>query len=133
MSTTAPSVDEFKVAFPQFASVDDGLITTALSLSTRLLSRAAWGEFYSDAVSLDAAHNLYHDIMLSSGELNSAAQFAVGTISSVSAAGMSTSFNNGVTSNGKASHASDWYSKTVYGQRFLRLKQAVIPSMLLTA
>ena len=128
MPTTAPSITDFLEAFPQFGNVDGGLVQSALDFSARLLSASAWGEFYSDAVMLDAAHNLFFDSQLANGKVNSAAQLAVGTISSVSAAGMSTSFNS-VGSSGKNSHADDWYNKTVYGQKFLRLRQSVIPSM----
>lgn len=131
MSNILPTSDEFLAAYPQFSgnsyvqSVDSQLI-----LSGRLLSRDAWGEFYSDAVMLDAAHNLLLSVLSQKQGGLGAMQMAAGSISSVSAAGVSTSFNSSQTIK---SQTDEWYSKTIYGQQFLRLRHAAVPLGYLTA
>ena len=124
MSNIAPTSDEFIEEFPAFAAMDDDKIELALSFSARLLSVSAWGSFYSDAVGLDAAHSL---AVMDTAKKNPSAAFqgAAGPVSSVSAAGVSTSFNSADVTAG--SKADSWYSKTVYGQLFLRLRDNVIP------
>ena len=124
MSNVAPTYDEFIEEFPAFAAMDEVRITSALSLSALFLSDSAWGSFYSDAVGLDAAHNL---ALLDTAKKNPSAAFqgAAGPVSSVSAAGVSTSFNSADVKAG--SKADSWYSKTVYGQLFLRLRDNAIP------
>ena len=123
MSNIAPTYDEFIEEFPAFALLDDTKVESALSFSSRFLSDSAWGSFYSDAVGLDAAHNL---AVLDTAKKNPSAAFqgAAGPVSSVSAAGVSTSFNSAAVTPGSKSDS--WYSKTVYGQLFLRLRDNVI-------
>ena len=124
MSNVAPTYDDFIEEFPAFAAMDDAKVESALSFSSRFLSVSAWGDFYSDAVGLDAAHNLALQGMIGSG-LSGAFQGAVGPVTSVSAAGVSTSFAAPDTIAG--SKADSWYAKTVYGQMFLRLRDNVMP------
>ena len=124
MSNIAPTHDEFIAAFPAFSPLTDEQVETALSFSSRLFSDSAWGDFYSDAVGLDAAHNLAIQGMAGSSP-GGAFQAAVGPVTSVSAAGVSTSFASPDMIAG--SKADSWYSKTVYGQMFLRLRDNVIP------
>jgi hypothetical protein len=129
MSRTAPTVEEFKTTFPAFSSVGDSEISFALNLSSRLLSVTSWGEYFSDAVGLDTAHNLAMSAVAGKTP-KSSFQGAVGPISSVSAAGISTAFN---TANIDAENKSDnWYFKTSYGQQFLRLRNIVIPGAVLS-
>ncbi len=124
MSNVAPTYDDFIEEFPAFAAMDDAKVESALSFSSRFLSVSAWGDFYSDAVGLDAAHNLALQGMIGSGS-SGAFQGAVGPVTSVSAAGVSTSFAAPDTIAG--SKADSWYAKTVYGQMFLRLRDNVMP------
>lgn len=130
MSTTAPTRAEFIAAYPALATVATAIIDSQLSLSSRLLDSGVWGDFYSDAVGLDTAHNLTVQVISNSGQLG-AFQVAAGPMTSASAAGMSSSFQSPDTS-GK-SHSEQWYLKTAYGQQFLRLRSAVCPLMALTA
>jgi len=123
MSKVAPTYAEFIAQYPAFASVAQPTVATALNLSTRLLSTTAWGDFYSDAVGLDAAHNLVL-ADAANKSIQGAAQGAVGPVNSVSAAGISTSFST-PSLDGK-SKSDNWYMKTVYGQQFLRLRDTVI-------
>jgi hypothetical protein len=118
----APLYADFIASFPVFASVDESLITFQLSLSTRLLSKSAWGDFYSDGVLLDTAHNLSIQ-QVSSTSLLGGFQAAAGPLSSTSAAGMSSSFAT-PDLNGKGA-SGEWYAKTIYGQQFLRLRNTV--------
>ena len=127
MSNQAPTYEEFLAAYPAFDNSSYVTIGPAqLSLSTRLLSQTNWGDFYSDGVMLDCAHNLVLERAASSNQGMGSMQVAAGPISSVSVAGTSTSFNTG-SSDGK-SNSRDWYMKTSYGQKFLRLRDAVVPS-----
>lgn len=125
MGTAAPTYAEFIEQYPEFTDVPGPAVERQLSLSTRLLDGPAWGDFYSDGVGLDAAHNLLLSQQATAGGLQGGFQGAVGPVSSVSAAGVSTSF---ATPTPAGKHASaDWYAKTVYGQQFLRLRNTVIP------
>ena len=124
MATTAPTYAEFIATYTGLASVPQAQVESQLSLSSRLLDTTAWGDFYSDAVGLDAAHNLTLMQQMASG-LQGAGQAAVGPVTSVSVAGISTSF--ATPSLNTKSKADNWYMKTGYGQMFLRLRDTVIP------
>lgn len=126
MSNVAPTYSDFLAAYPAFnVSAYAAAGPLQLDLSTRLLSQSAWGDFYSDGVMLDCAHNLVMEGVAASANGRGSMQAAAGPISSVSVAGTNTSFNT-VTSDGK-SNSRDWYQKTSYGQKFLRLRDAVVP------
>lgn len=123
MSLIAPTKEEFVVTFPAFSSLSDDVIEAALDFSSRFLNSETWGDFYSDAVGLDVAHTLSLDALVGSSPLG-ALQAAAGPVSSVSAAGVSTSF--GTPDAIQGSKADSWYNKTVYGQRFLRLRDNIM-------
>lgn len=124
MADTAPTYAEFVAAYPEFAGVSTPAVQRQLDLSARLLDEGVWGDYYSDGVGLDAAHNLFL-AQAASASPQGALQGAMGPVSSVSAAGVSTSFAT-PTPEGKG-HSADWYVKTVYGQQFLRLRRVVVP------
>ena len=111
---------DFITQFPQFEDVAEELTSAQLVRSNRLLFEEVWGEDYWTAVSLDAAHCLTLRNLAVTGGTQGAFQGAMGPISSVSAAGISTSFGT-LSAQGK-SFSADWYSKTVYGQELLRLR-----------
>ena len=51
--------ETFIAQYPAFSDSSlEASVRAALSLSTRLLDEDAWGDFFEDAVGLDAAHNL---------------------------------------------------------------------------
>jgi len=128
MLTIAPTYAEFIAQYPAFVTTTQASVQAQLNLATRLLEPSAWGDFYSDAVALDAAHNLSLALIAGQG-IQGAAQTAVGPVTSVSAAGISTSFAT-PSFDGK-SKADSWYAKTGYGQQFLRLRNVVIaPGMM---
>ena len=130
MSRIAPTYVEFITLYPAFASLVEPAVQGALDFSARLLSVAGWGDFYSDAVGLDAAHNLTLESLLAGGNPSSGFKGAVGPISSVSGAGISTSFAN--IENIAGGQTDAWYSKTYYGQKFLRLRSSIFPSAILS-
>ena len=82
-------------------------------------------DFYSDAVLLDAAHSLQLNALSQSSNGLGSLQMAAGPISSVSAAGTSTSF--ATPSLDSKSTRTMWYSKTSYGQQLLRLWNVIAP------
>ena len=121
--------DDFILAFPEFDDFDETEVENALNLSGRLLSETAWGDFYFDAIGLEAAHNLAIRRMQTDSDPNKALIAAAGPLSSASAAGASASF--GATSLNSTDKGVNWYLKTSYGQRFLALRdQVMCPGML---
>ena len=123
MSSTAPTYAEFIAAYPVFACVAQPAIERQLTFSSRLLDTPNWGDFYSDAVELDAAHNLAVDQAAEQAGAGGAFQTAAGALNSVSAAGVSISFGSGKPID---NDTDAWYTKTSYGQKFLRLRNVVI-------
>lgn len=121
----AISYPDFIKSFPAFQGVEQATIEYQLGLSTLLLESGVWAEWYPRAVSLDAAHNLALTQIAASSGIPGAIQMASGIISSVSGAGVSTSFQT-PQMNSK-SMSEQWYSKTIFGQEFLRLRNVVIP------
>jgi len=111
------TLEEFIVAFPAFATTDETTIQWWLDFNTRLLDSGAWDTYYSDAIGFTTAHELSLALQAASSPLG-AFKGAVGVVSSVSAAGVSTSFSGLDTT----SRSDFWYSKTIYGQQYLRLR-----------
>lgn len=111
------TVAEFISAFPAFATTNLTTIQWWLDFNARLLDSGYWGTYYSDAIGFATAHELSLALQaLSSAQ--GAFQGAVGVVTSVSAAGVSTSFSGLDTT----SRSDFWYSKTIYGQQYLRLR-----------
>ena len=126
MSNIAPTSDDLLAAYPQFAGVQyEPLIDQQLAMSLALLDPGAWGDWYSNGVLLDCAHNLYLLGAVVNGSPNAAMQLTVGSVGSISAAGVSTSFNSRSPSD--KSDRKAWYEKTVYGQQLLRLWATIAP------
>ena len=124
MSKIAPTYDDFIAIYPEFTSIGQPIVENYLSLASRMIDVGAWGEFYSDAIGLDTAHSLAIKAM-GGNKPTGGLQGAIGAISSVSAAGVNTSF---ATVTPDAKHKSDiWYMKTAYGLEFLSLRDRVIP------
>jgi len=124
MSTIIPTYDEFIERFPAFANLNEDQIEMSLGFSSGLLSSMAWGSSYSNAIGLDTAHMLTIEAMAGNSPTGGI-QAAVGPVTSVSGAGVSTSFQAFDVTPGSKSDA--WYSKTIYGQMFLRLRNSVMP------
>lgn len=120
----APTVSEFLALFPAFIEEPASRIQSALDFSTLLLDSGTWGDFYHRAVALDAAHSLAMSIPAQTG-VSAATEGTAGTVSSVSGAGVSISFNAPPAFWSEGNNAY-WYSKTIYGQQLLRLQDLVL-------
>lgn len=131
MSNVAPTTEQFLQAYPQFQSYTAPQLEAQLAMSCALLPKSIWDELYSEGVMLDTAHNLFLDNLAQSQNGMGALQATVGPVNSVSAAGVSTGFSTPQNLSGSAS--TEWYNKTVYGQKFLRLRNLVAPLGLLSA
>lgn len=129
---TAPVAiyDYFIQKYPEFSDASlENDCNEALSSASRLFSKDNWGDHFVDAVMLDAAHNIFLSVQARKGGGKGAMQLAAGPVSSVSGGGISTSFNS--SSPAGKSHSDDFYQKTIYGQKFLRLRTVVMPRMVL--
>jgi hypothetical protein len=120
----APTRSEFVAKFPVFASTSTTIIDYALADAIALLDAQAWGTYYAQGVMLVTAHNLVLSSMAGTSVL-AGTQGTAGPVTSVSAAGVSTTFANPPVR--QKSTSLDWYDKTIYGQQYIRLRNAVIP------
>lgn len=125
MSRIAPTYSEFIAKYPAFSTTETVYVTNALSFAERYLDSGTWGLFFSDAIEFLVAHNLTLQAIQNSGA-NGGFQAAVGPVSSVSGAGVTTSFEGAMSSRDKEPYSDSWYKKTSYGQQFLMLRKAVI-------
>jgi hypothetical protein len=129
MAYTTPTYSDFITRFCQFADVAQESVTAQLALSIQLLDGATWDEWYAEAVMLDAAHNLFLDQQASATGQGASAGTA-GPVTSVSGAGLSIGFAS--PSWNDKSKSENWYMKTIYGQKLLRLWEVVIPAATLS-
>lgn len=123
MANTAPTYAEFIAAYPGLAGVEQTSAELALNFSGRLLNARSWGDFYSDAVGLDAAHNLVLQQKATANPMG--ADVTAGPMTSASVGGISASFSQPHWNDKSA--VDQWYMKTVYGQQFLRLRDVCQP------
>lgn len=121
---------KFILMHPEFANDSDKLVQAYLERALLFLDDSVWGVHYEQAVMLESAHNLAL-AKIAGSDSGGAFQGAVGPITSVSAAGISTSFAT-LSPQGKSA-TDDWYNKTVYGQQFLRLRNMTIAPGAMTA
>jgi hypothetical protein len=125
MANLPPTYAEFVLRFPEFSGISEASVQAQLDASVRLLDPDAWQDNYWDGVCYDSAHTLTIFALSSAGGETGGIQAGVGQVTSSSAAGMSTSFSQ---MNVNSKSASDfWYSKTSYGQMFLKLRTVTIP------
>ena len=132
MSKIPPTYANFITRFPQFSDppVAQDAVEVQLTLSASMLCVDAWGEFYSEAVLYEAAHNIAMEVQMNSS-LSGGQQAASGTITSSSGAGLSVSF--GGSKYDGASASDSWYDNTAFGQKFLHLRNTIIPLGMMTA
>lgn len=126
MAATIPTYADFIARFPQFIEgvISEEAVTLQIELSSNLLCPDAWGDFYSEGILYETAHNIAMDVQMNSDPLGGQ-QAAAGTISSSSGAGLSVSFES---SRYQGTSATDnWYMKTGFGQKFLNLRNTIIP------
>ena len=123
MSQAAPTYASFIAAYPVFMPLPEAMVTAQINGSALMLDAGSWGQFYTYAVMLDAAHKLVLNAMAMQN-IPAAFQAAIGQIIAASGAGISTSFS-GPRSNLKG-YAEQFYSSTSYGKEFLMLQNRVI-------
>ena len=118
----APTAAQFLVDFPEFVDFTPETIQSLIDIT--VLSASTWGNYFYRAVELDIAHRLSIRRIQMAGPTGGF-QSAAGPVTSVSAAGVSTSFGSSSAGNGK-SQQDEYYQKTSYGQEFLLLRARVI-------
>lgn len=119
MSYAIPSAAEFKARHTAFASVADGTIDVMLAEASRSVS-TQWSEAdYGDAIMYLAAHLIAEE--QSSGGPNAASK--AGAIKRVKADTVEIEYAGSFLSDANL-------SSTVYGRRFLALRQRNVPAVL---
>jgi hypothetical protein len=113
---------EFIIMFPAFMSTNLNTIQKWLDFNARLLDVASWDTFLQDAIGLTTAHELSIALQAASSPL-AAFQGGAGIVTSISAAGVSTSFSGYDTGN---SRSDQWYGKTIYGQQYLQIRDRMM-------
>ncbi len=134
MSNVAPTYTEFIAVYPIFIppAVNEVNVQYQLDFAARLLSKLAWGDWYSDGIMLMVAHNI--SLWLKSqSSIEGGTQAATGNVSSTSGAGLSISFESANIGVSPGSKSGAYYNKTIYGQQLLYLQSIVINSAELTA
>jgi hypothetical protein len=119
MSHTVPTAAEFKARHTAFAAVADGTVDTFLAEASRSVS-TCWAEAdYADAIMYLAAH-LYSEEQ-SAGGIKAASK--AGPIKRVKADTVEIEYAGSFLSDANL-------SSTVYGRRFLALRQRNVPAVL---
>ncbi len=133
MPNIAPTYAEFISAYPIFVppAVDEQSVQRQLDIAERLLSKSAWGDWYSNAIMLLVAHNTLLWIR-SQLSINGGISAASGNVASTSGAGLSISFESSLANLTSGSKSSAWYNKTLYGQEYIYLQSIVIGSACLS-
>jgi hypothetical protein len=111
---------EFKIRFPEFATVDDSLIQPQLDRAEKLLIESVWGDcYYEDGVYLLAAHFL--SIQQRRAADGSTGSSAFGPVTSRSVGDVSVSFGRRAVT----STAEEFYTSTPYGQEYWAMMRQV--------
>ena len=122
---TPPTLTEFLQDFSEFSSLDSALVQRRIDMVVAYLEPASWGDNFFEAVELLVAHRLALRAMESTSGPTGGISAGIGQVASSSGAGMSTSFTTMDVSSKDDSKF--WFSKTSYGQDFLRLRQETMP------
>lgn len=120
-----PTVTEFVTRFSVFKNTSQDLIQTHINLSAQLLDGSEWGKMYHAGILYESAHNLVIDLV-SQKKTNAAISAAAGQIVSAGVGGISVSF-----AQNEVKGSDTWYSKTTFGQMYLRLRNATIAPCLM--
>jgi hypothetical protein len=124
VSTTPPTLDLFVQAFPELVTANPGVIEYNLELCSAFWSVQDWGQYYSNVVLLDTAHRVAISLARQAGA-SGGFQVPAGPVNSVSAAGITTSFQVQALDKLKAG-SREWYQVTSYGRELIRLRDNVI-------
>lgn len=131
MPREIPTYDDFIAKYPIFTppAVSQEDIQEQLDFSTRLLSASAWHDWLSDAILLLTAHEISMNLLPNS-DIGGGLQGARGNVSSASGAGLSVSFESMTPTSGDTSD--NWYNRSTYGQKYIRLRSLVVAGFNLT-
>jgi hypothetical protein len=124
MAYTAPTAATIKVRFPEFAAVDDDVITSLISEAGRYVDETWIEGDYTLAVSLWVAHQLSCE-----GHGTSAASklAAVGTFQRIKSGDLEVS-TGANSSGGNGGGVDSQYQRTNYGQRWLEMRARSFPT-----
>ena len=126
------SVDIFLSHFPGFQNIATEEIQYWLDLAQDFLNKSNWGIYWERAVELWTAHNIALDQMQSSGDGMGSLANLQGVHASKSVDNVSKSYDTSVFNVGSDSENDGDYLFTIYGRRYLTLRNAVIsPAALL--
>lgn len=125
MSREVPTYDDFIAKYPVFTppAVSQEEILEQLDFATRLLSPSAWHDWLSDGIMLLTAHEISMGLLPNSN-VGGGLQGARGNVSSASGAGISVAFESLSSTPGDTS--SNWYNRSTYGQKYMRLQSLVV-------
>lgn len=126
MSSSIPLYSDFIQRFPALATMPGAFVQSFITKAVAVLDSSVWGDLYSEGVLLEAAHNAVLEYQTQQKGLDGAIQMAGGPINSVSVAGVSVGLDS-IAGQAKG-FSQSWYSRTVYGQEFLRLRNLVSPA-----
>jgi hypothetical protein len=111
---------EFKIRFPEFASVDDAIIQPQLDRAEKILIESVWGDcYYEDGVYLLAAHFLAVQQARQQGGTTGGTVF--GPVLSKSVGDVSVTFGRRTAT----STSEEFYGSTPYGQEYWAMLQHV--------
>jgi hypothetical protein len=111
-----PTVEEFKVRYKAFNDVDESMIALILGDAALEVSRKAWGKFYNRGVLALAAHLL---ALSEAADVDSSS--VSGVVTSEKAGEVQVSYASAPIS----SLDDAYYSSTVYGQEYMRLRSLI--------
>jgi len=117
-----PTIDNFKLYYPELAGQEDVRINLYLQDSIDELSKKNWGDCWGKAVLVLAAHKL--QLSINRIDAGGGGAGVSGVLSSGSAAGLSFAFGQMPSSNTDIGH---WLAQTQYGIAFQALKSSCIP------
>lgn len=125
MSSSIPLYSDFVQRFPALATMPGSFVQSFLDKAVALLDSYIWGDMYSEGVLLEAAHNAVLEYQIQQAGIDGAIQMAGGPVNSIGVAGISVGMDS-ITSQAKG-FSQAWYSRTIYGQEFLRLRNIIAP------
>lgn len=126
------TVDTFLLHFPGFGNVSRDEIQYWLNLAQDFLNKTNWGKYWERAVELWAAHNIALDQMQNKGDGMGGLNNLQGVPASKSVDNVSKSYDTSMFNSGSDSANDGDYLFTIYGRRYLTLRNAIIaPATLL--
>ena len=120
------SVATFLSHFPSFSNIPETEIQHWLDLAQDFLNKSNWGIYWERAVELWTAHNIALDQMQSAGDGMGSLANLQGVPASKSVDNVSKSYDTSMFNVGNDASKDGDYLFTIYGRRYLTLRNAVI-------